>query len=79
LRRLRVIRHYLARGLCLAFAEPKLARKAQAETLAYMQGDVRLEFVDAPEKFGRLVVRAPELQKRLIAQGLAKLSKDGKR
>ena len=57
----------------------KLARKAQAETLAYMQGNVRLEFVDEPEKYGRLVVRAPELQKRLIAQGLAKPSQDGKR
>jgi hypothetical protein len=57
----------------------KLALQAQAETLAYMQGDVRLEFVDAPEKYGRLVVRAPELEKRLIAQGLAKSCKNGKR
>lgn len=56
----------------------RLARKAQAETLAYMRGNVRLEFVDEPEKYGRLVVRAPELKKRLIAQGLAKPSQDGK-
>lgn len=55
------------------------SNQAQAETLAYMQGDVRLEFVDAPEKYGRLVVRAPELEKRLIAQGLAKSCKNGKR
>lgn len=57
----------------------RLARKAKAETLAYMRGDVHLEFVGKPEKYGRLVVRAPELEKRLIAQGLAKPSPDGKR
>ena len=57
----------------------KLARQAQAATFSYMQGDVRLEFVNEPEKYGRLVVRAPELEKRLIAQGLAKPSQDGQR
>ena len=56
----------------------KLARQAQAVSENYMRGDVRLEFVDAPEKFGRLVVRAPELQARLIKQGLARPSPDKK-
>ena len=57
----------------------KLARQAQAVTENYMRGDVQLAFVDAPEKFGRLVVRAPELQARLIKQGLAKPTPDKKR
>ena len=57
----------------------KLARQAQAVTENYMRGNVRLEFVEAPEKFGRLVVRAPELQARLIKQGLAKPATDKKR
>lgn len=57
----------------------KLARQAQAVTENYMLGNVRLELVEAPEKFGRLVVRAPELQARLIKQGLAKPATDKKR
>lgn len=57
----------------------KLARQARAVTENYMRGNVRLKFVEAPEKFGRLVVRAPELQARLIKQGLAKPATDKKR
>jgi endonuclease YncB( thermonuclease family) len=57
----------------------KLARQAQAVTENYMCGNVRLKFVEAPEKFGRLVVRAPVLQARLIKQGLAKPATDKKR
>lgn len=57
----------------------QLAQQAQRVTENYMRGDVRLEFVKKREKHGRLVVRAPELERRLIATGLAKPSKDGKR
>lgn len=57
----------------------KLARQAQAVTENCMRCNVRLEFVEAPEKFGCLVVRAPELQARLIKQGLAKPATDKKR
>lgn len=56
-----------------------LAQKAQSVTQSYMQGNVWLEYIEGPEKFGRLLVRAPELQRQLIAQGLAKPSPDGKR
>lgn len=64
------------RGVCPR--AKALARKAQAVTEAYMRGNVHLEFIDTPKSLGRLLVRAPELQNRLIAQGLAKPAPDGK-
>lgn len=66
-------------------SRPKCAdekRKAQAArrvTLAYMQGDVRLQASGAYDKYGRLLVRAPDLQNRLIKQGLAVAYDGGKR
>lgn len=55
------------------------ARQARAVTLAYMQGEVRLEASGNFDRYGRLLVRAPELQKQLIAEGLAKPAPDGRR
>ena len=56
----------------------KLARQAQAVTEKYMRGNVQLEFVAGEKSLGRLVVRAPELQARLIERGLAKRAPDKK-
>ena len=43
-----------------------------------MQGDVELQASGAYGKYGRLLVRAPNLKKQLIDKGLAKATK-GKR
>ncbi len=59
--------------------EKAKARQARAVTLAYMQGEVRLEASGNFDRYGRLLVRAPELQKQLIAEGLAKPAPDGRR
>ena len=60
-------------------SEKHLAAKARHVTQTYMQGDVVLEIVDKREKYGRMVVGAPDLKTRLISKGLAKPSPDGKR
>ena len=57
----------------------KLARQAQAVTEDYMRGNVRLEALGGEKSLGRLVVRAPDLQSRIIERGLAKLAPDKKR
>lgn len=59
--------------------EEARAQQARAVTLAYMQGDVRLEASGDFDRYGRLLVRATELKKLLIREGLAKLAPDGKR
>ena len=59
--------------------EKAKARQARALTLAYMQGDVTLKASGDFDRYGRLLVRAPDLQKQLVAEGLAKPAPNGKR
>ena len=58
--------------------EKAKAKAARRITLACMQGDVRLEASGAFDKYGRLLVRAPQLKAALINKGLAKPT-EGKR
>lgn len=57
----------------------RLARQARAETENYMRGDVQLHVAEGEEKFGRVLVYAPDLQAQLIKQGPANPSPDKKR
>ncbi len=60
-------------------AERTKAARARAVTLDYMRADVVLHASGDYDRYGRLLVQAPELKKRLIAQGLAQASPHGKR
>ena len=60
-------------------SEKRLAAQARQVTQSYMQGDVVLEIIDKREKYGRMLVVAPELKTRLINKGLAHPSANGRR
>lgn len=53
-------------------AEAALAEAAHQTTLAYMQGDAVLQTQGRRDRYGRLLVAAPELRRQLIAVGLAR-------
>ncbi len=65
------------RGAC--DREKSLAQKAQNVTLKYMRGDAHLSANGERDRYGRLVVEAPELKTKLIRRGLAREYDGGKR
>lgn len=65
------------RGKC--GREKLLAKRAKEVTLKYMQSNPRLVVSDKRDKYGRLIVDAPDLAEQLISDGLARPYDGGKR
>ena len=59
--------------------EANKANLARAITISYMQGQVILATNGKFDRYGRLLVRAPDLQRTLLDAGLAKNSRNGRR
>ncbi|MBE8191782.1 MAG: hypothetical protein HAW64_06175 [Alphaproteobacteria bacterium] len=65
------------KGKCAS--EKTLAREARDMTLAYMRNGGKLYTNGKRGKYGRLLVKAPALQNKLIASGLARPYAGGRR